>query len=159
MLILQIITKNENKIILLLKNNKEKYPEKISYDTIRNMLDISEVSLFDLLESLQEKEFIKLDTEEKQVYYEDLEKEIKVVEDKSALKKYMLNQTEEEAYEIIQNVITKYEGYAPRYVLEGALLYGQLELTPKRTYNIIVSLENKNLLNKVLRNDGEYYTM
>ena len=156
---MQIITKNENKIILLLKNNKEKYPEKISYDTIRNMLDISEVSLFDLLESLQEKEFIKLDTEEKQVYYEDLEKEIKVVEDKSALKKYMLNQTEEEAYEIIQNVITKYEGYAPRYVLEGALLYGQLELTPKRTYNIIVSLENKNLLNKVLRNDGEYYTM
>lgn len=156
---MQIITKNENKILLLLKNNKDKYPEKISYETIKDMLDISEVILFDCLESLQEKEFIKLDSDEKQVYYDDLDKEIKVVEDKSALKKYMLNKTEEDAYEIIQDVITKYEGYAPRYVLEGALLYGQLELTPKRTYNIIVSLENKKLLNRVLKTDGEYYTM
>jgi len=156
---MQIITKNENKILLLLKNNKDKYPDKISYERIKEMLDISEVILFDCLESLQEKEFIKLDSDEKQVYYDDLDKEIKVVEDKSALKKYMLNKTEEDAYEIIQDVITKYEGYAPRYVLEGALLYGELELTPKRTYNIIVSLENKKLLNRVLKTDGEYYTM
>lgn len=71
----------------------------------------------------------------------------------------MLNKTEEDAYVIIQNVISKYNGYAPRYVLEGALLYGELELSPKRTYNIIVSLENKNLLKKVKRADGEYYTI
>lgn len=137
----------------------DKYPDKISYERIKDMLDLSEVTLFDCLESLQAKQFIKLDQDEKQVYYDDLDVEIKVVEDKSALKKYMLNKTEEDAYEIIQDVITKYEGYAPRYVLEGALLYGQLELTPKRAYNIMVSLENKNLLNKVLKTDGEYYTM
>jgi hypothetical protein len=52
---------------------------------------------------------------------------------------HFLDGRKEDAYEIIQDVITKYDGYAPRYVLEGALLYGQLELTPKRTYNIIVS--------------------
>lgn len=156
---MQVITKNENKILLLIKNNLDKYPEKIPYNKIKDILELSETSLIDLLEALQEKNFIKLDSDAKEVHYIDLYLETKVVEDKSALKSYMLNKTEEDVYVIIQNVISKYNGYAPRYVLEGALLYGELELSPKRTYNIIVSLENKNLLKKVKRADGEYYTI
>ncbi|WP_303222142.1 hypothetical protein [Methanosphaera stadtmanae] len=156
---MQVITKNENKILLLIKNNLDKYPEKIPYNKIKDILELSETSLIDLLEALQEKNFIKLDSDAKEVHYLDLYLETKVVEDKSALKSYMLNKTEEDAYVIIQNVISKYNGYAPRYVLEGALLYGELELSPKRTYNITVSLENKNLLKKVKRADGEYYTI
>ena len=156
---MQIITKKENVILDMLKDIRKDYPESVSYDVIKNRTNISETRLVESLEILQKKEFITLDLDNKIVYYDDLNMEVKVVENKSALKRYMLNKTEEEAYEIIQDVITKYEGYAPRYVLEGALLYGQLELTPKRTYNIIVSLENKNLLKRVVRNDGEYYTM
>ena len=156
---MQVITKNENKILLLIKNNLDNYPEKIPYNKIKDILELSETSLIDLLEALQEKNFIKLDSDAKEVHYIDLYLETKVVEDKSALKSYMLNKTEEDAYVIIQNVISKYNGYAPRYVLEGALLYGELELSPKRTYNITVSLENKNLLKKVKRADGEYYTI
>ena len=156
---MQVITKNENKILLLIKNNLDKYPEKIPYNKIKDILELSETSLIDLLEALQEKNFIKLDSDAKEVHYIDLYLETKVVEDKSALKSYMLNKTEEDAYVIIQNVISKYNGYVPRYVLEGALLYGELELSPKRTYNITVSLENKNLLKKVKRADGEYYTI
>lgn len=156
---MQVITKNENKILLLIKNNLDKYPEKIPYNKIKDILELSETSLIDLLEALQEKNFIKLDSDAKEVHYIDLYLETKVVEDKSALKSYMLNKTEEDAYVIIQNVISKYNGYAPRYVLEGALLYGELELSPKRTYNITISLENKNLLKKVKRADGEYYTI
>lgn len=156
---MQVITKNENKILLLIKNNLDKYPEKIPYNKIKDILELSETSLIDLLEALQEKNFIKLDSDAKEVHYLDLYLETKVVEDKSALKSFMLNKTEEDAYVIIQNVISKYNGYAPRYVLEGALLYGELELSPKRTYNITVSLENKNLLKKVKRADGEYYTI
>ena len=156
---MQVITKNENKILLLIKNNLDKYPEKIPYNKIKDILELSETSLIDLLEALQEKNFIKLDSDAKEVHYIDLYLETKVVEDKSALKSYMLNKTEEDAYVIIQNVISKYNGYAPRYVLEGALLYGELELSPKRTFNITVSLENKNLLKKVKRADGEYYTI
>ena len=156
---MQVITKNENKILLLIKNNLDKYPEKIPYNKIKDILELSETSLIDLLEALQEKNFIKLDSDAKEVHYIDLYLETKVVEDKSALKSYMLNKPEEDAYVIIQNVISKYNGYAPRYVLEGALLYGELELSPKRTYNITVSLENKNLLKKVKRADGEYYTI
>ena len=156
---MQIITKKENKVLALLKDIRKDYPENVSYDVVKDSLDISETRLVESLEILQKKEFIRLDSENNMIYYDDLNMEVKVVENKSALKRYMLNKTEEDAYEIIRDVITKYDGYAPRYVLEGALLYGQLELTPKRTYNIIVSLENKKLLNKVVKTDGEYYTI
>ena len=50
---MQIITKNENKILLLIKNNLTKYPESISYDTIREILDMSETEVVDLLKSLR----------------------------------------------------------------------------------------------------------
>ncbi|MCD7781771.1 MAG: hypothetical protein LUG89_03625 [Methanosphaera sp.] len=156
---MQIITKDENKVLLLIKNNLDKYPESVSYETLREVLDISETRIVDLLESLQKKHFIKLDADTKEVTYENLDEDTKIVEDKSALKNYMLNKTEEDAYVIIQDVISKYEGYAPRYILEGALLYGELELSPKSTYNIIVSLENKQLLRKINQADGEYYTI
>ncbi len=156
---MQIVTNDENKIILFIKNNIDKYPEKVSYDIIREVLDFSETKMVDLLTSLQEKNILQFDQTTKEVTYVDLNAEIEVVGDKSELKEYMLNKTEEDAYAIISEVISKYDEYAPRYILEGALMYGELELSPKRTYNIIVSLENKQLLKRVEKVDGEYYTI
>lgn len=156
---MQIITNDENKIILFIKNNLDKYPEKVSYDTIREVLDFSETKMVDLLESLKQKKIIEYDSSTKDVTYVDLDAEVEIVESQSELKEYMLNKTEEDAYAIINEVISKYDNYAPRYILEGALMYGELELSPKRTYNIIVSLENKQLLKRVEKVDGEYYTI
>ncbi len=156
---MQIITNDENKIILFIKNNLNKYPEKVSYDVIREVLDFSETKMVDLLDSLQEKKIIEYDSSTKEVSYLNLDVEVEIVENQSELKEYMLNKTEEDAYAIINEVISKYDDYAPRYILEGALMYGELELSPKRTYNIIVSLENKQLLKRVEKVDGEYYTI
>ncbi|MEE1117403.1 MAG: hypothetical protein VZR33_04585 [Methanosphaera sp.] len=156
---MQIITNDENKIILFIKNNLDKYPEKVSYDEIRGVLDFSETKMVDLLDSLQQKKIIEYDASTKEVSYVNLDVDLEVVENQSELKKYMLNKTEEDAYAIINEVISKYDNYAPRYILEGALMYGELELSPKRTYNIIVSLENKQLLKRVEKVDGEYYTI
>ncbi len=156
---MQIITNDENKIILFIKNNLDKYPEKVSYDIIREVLDFSETKMVDLLESLKEKKIIEYDSLTKDVTYVNLDAEVEIVENQSELKEYMLNKTEEDAYAIINEVISKYDNYAPRYILEGALMYGELELSPKRTYNIIVSLENKQLLKRVEKVDGEYYTI
>ncbi|WP_461436221.1 hypothetical protein [Methanosphaera sp.] len=156
---MQIITNDENKIILFIKNNLDKYPEKVSYDEIRGVLDFSETKMVDLLDSLQQKKIIEYDASTKDVSYVNLDVDLEVVENQSELKKYMLNKTEEDAYAIINEVISKYDNYAPRYILEGALMYGELELSPKRTYNIIVSLENKQLLKRVEKVDGEYYTI
>lgn len=156
---MQIITNDENKIILFIKNNLDKYPDKVSYDVIREILDFSETKMVDLLDSLQEKKIIEYDSSTKEVNYVNLDVELEIVENQSELKEYMLNKTEEDAYAIINEVISKYDNYAPRYILEGALMYGELELSPKRTYNIIVSLENKQLLKRVEKVDGEYYTI
>ena len=156
---MQIITNDENKIILFIKNNLDKYPEKVSYDEIRGVLDFSETKMVDLLDSLQQKKIIEYDASTKEVSYVNLDVDLEVVENQSELKKYMLNKTEEDDYEIINEIISKYDNYAPRYILEGALMYGELELSPKRTYNIIVSLENKQLLKRVEKVDGEYYTI
>ena len=156
---MQIITNDENKIILFIKNNLDKYTEKVSYDEIRGVLDFSETKMVDLLDSLQQKKIIEYDASTKEVSYVNLDVDLEVVENQSELKKYMLNKTEEDAYAIINEVISKYDNYAPRYILEGALMYGELELSPKRTYNIIVSLENKQLLKRVEKVDGEYYTI
>lgn len=156
---MQIITNDENKIILFIKNNLDQYPDKVSYDVIREVLDFSETKMVDLLESLQEKKIIEYDGSTKEVTYVNLDVELEVVENQSELKQYMLNKTEEDAYAIINEVISKYENYAPKYILEGALMYGELGLSPKKTYNIIVSLENKQLLKRVEKADGEYYTI
>lgn len=156
---MQIITIEENKVLMFLQNNIDKYPDGVSYDVIREVLGFSETRIVDLLISLQKKKILEFDEDTKEVSYVDLEREVKVVENQTELKEYMLNKTEEEAYEIIRDVILNYDNYAPRYILEGALLYGELELTPKRTYNIIVSLENKQLLRRVEKVDGEYYTI
>lgn len=144
---------------MFIRNNLEKYPEEVSYDTVRDVLDYSETKIVDLLSSLQEKKILQFNPDTKKVTYLDLDMEVQIVESKDELKKLLLNQTEEDAYTIITDVIAKYENYAPRYILEGALMYGELELTPKRTYNIIVSLENKQLLKRVEKADGEYYTI
>ena len=144
---------------MFIKNNIDKYPDKVSYDIIREVLDFSETKMVDLLESLQEKKIIEYDSSTKEVTYVNLEVELEVVGDQSELKQYMLNKTEEDAYAIINEVISKYDNYAPKYILEGALMYGELELSPKKTYNIIVSLENKQLLKRVEKVDGEYYTI
>ena len=156
---MQILTNDENKVLLFIKNNIEKYPESVSYDVIRDVLNFSETRMVDLLISLEKKNIIQFDDSTKDVTYLNLDCEVEVVENQTEYKQYMLNKTEEEAYEIIREVILNYDNYAPRYVLEGALLYGELELTPKRTYNIIVSLENKQLLRRIEKFDGEYYTI
>lgn len=156
---MQILTIDENKVLLFIKNNIEKYPESVSYDVIRDVLNFSETRMVDLLISLEKKNIIQFDDSTKDVTYLNIDCEVEVVENQTEYKQYMLNKTEEEAYEIIREVILNYDNYAPRYVLEGALLYGELELTPKRTYNIIVSLENKQLLRRIEKFDGEYYTI
>ena len=80
---MQIITNDENKIILFIKNNIDKYPEKVSYDIIREVLDYSETKMVDLLNSLKEKEIIDYDNSTKDVTYVNLDMEVEVVENKS----------------------------------------------------------------------------
>jgi len=58
--------------------------------------------------------------------------------------------------EIIENLVDD-SGNLSRTLLEGNLLYGELELSSIRMYNLITSLEYKGILKKFKLTDGEYY--
>lgn len=67
-----------------------------------------------------------------------------------------LSETAQQSLEIIGKVVDD-SGNISRTLLEGTLLYGELELTSIRMYNLITSLENKGILRKIQLVDGEYY--
>ncbi len=66
------------------------------------------------------------------------------------------SEKELESMELIEKLVDE-SGKISRTLLEGNLLYGEMELTDIRMYNLITSLENKGVLRKFTLNDGEYY--
>ncbi|MCE7698782.1 MAG: hypothetical protein K8E24_008100 [Methanobacterium paludis] len=65
---------------------------------------------------------------------------------------------EEKAFEIIKELAGESK-LVSRYFLEGNMLYGDLKLSTQKTYKLIISLENKGLIKRVQRSDGEYYSL
>jgi hypothetical protein len=70
--------------------------------------------------------------------------------------KDQLSDSELKSLEIIEK-LTDDSGNISRTILEGNLLYGELELSSIKLYNMITSLENKGILKKIKLTDGEYY--
>jgi hypothetical protein len=66
------------------------------------------------------------------------------------------SEKELQSMEIIEKLVDE-SGKISRTLLEGNLLYGEMELTDIRMYNLITSLENKGVLRKFTLTDGEYY--
>jgi len=66
------------------------------------------------------------------------------------------SEVELKSLEIIENLVDD-SGNLSRTLLEGNLLYGELELSSIRMYNLITSLEYKGILKKFKLTDGEYY--
>jgi hypothetical protein len=66
------------------------------------------------------------------------------------------SEKELQSMEIIEKLVDE-SGKISRTLLEGNLLYGEMELTDIRMYNLITSLENKGVLKKFTLTDGEYY--
>lgn len=70
--------------------------------------------------------------------------------------KDQLSEVEQQSLDIIAKLVDD-SGNISRTLLEGTLLYGELELSNIRMYNLITSLENKGILKKINLTDGEYY--
>jgi len=87
--------------------------------------------------------------EEKGAKGEEESKETDELEDR-------FSEKELESMELIEKLVDE-SGKISRTLLEGNLLYGEMELTDIRMYNLITSLENKGVLRKFTLNDGEYY--
>jgi hypothetical protein len=66
------------------------------------------------------------------------------------------SEAELESFEIIKKLLDD-SGNISRTILEGNLLYGEMELSSIAMYNLITSLEYKGVLKKIKLIDGEYY--
>ena len=149
------ITRKENTVLNQIKYFQNEYKNGVPYRILKLDLDLSEMDLKDILKTLDRKSIVT---------YQDgtvtlLEKGIiNVLESKEDVKKEELNQTEEKAFKIIQEVAGESE-HISKSILEGQMLYGELKLSSLKTYNLIIALENKGLIKKIQLADGEYYSL
>ncbi len=150
------ITKKEEIVFNQIKIFNLEYEEGIPENLIKIELEIYEHDLKEILIELDKKELIKYKNNKIQLINSD--KGIKSVDSKKDVLKAELDEKEQHSFEIIKNLVDK-NRIVPRYILEGTLLYGNLKLSNFRMYHIILSLENKNIIKKIEKTDGEYYLL
>ncbi|MBU4535347.1 MAG: hypothetical protein KKF16_05920 [Euryarchaeota archaeon] len=149
------ITKKEKSVFNQLKYLQMDYTGGLSENILKMDLDLSEHEIKEVLDNLEKKGLVSRGDEGK-IKANYLDDEIEVVDTQKDVKTAELNQLELEALEIIRKIANP-QGIISRYILEGNLLYGPLKVSNFRMYHIIISLENKKILRKLKKDDGEYY--
>ena len=163
---------NETIITERIKYFQIEYPDGVPLNILKLELDLSVEELQKNLLSLEEQGILFIENEEyvKLVESSDgdtMELNDTIIEENSSSKitdepeiknaiTYDLTEKEMKALEIIKG-ITDESGHISRYMLEGSLLYGELKLSTLGVYNLIMSLENKGIIKKVIIKDSEYY--
>ena len=150
------ITKKEEVVLNQIKIFIKEYSDGIPIELIRKEVDFHEYDLIQILNTLSDKDLIQFDNDV--VLLTDSEKEINAVNSKKDVEAIELNLKEKESYNLIKELVAD-NNLVSRYILEGNLLYGDLKLSNFRMYHIILSLENKGLLKRIEKEDGEYYLL
>lgn len=150
------ITKKENLILNQIKYLQAEYNDGLPYNILKLDSDLSETDLKDLLNNLEAKGLIsKHDNYIKTV---NVVSEINVVESNAEVRQEELNKEEMLARELMKELADE-NGFISRHILEGNLLYGDLKLSNLGMYHLIIKLENKGLIRKIQKEDGEYYSI
>lgn len=150
------ITKKEEVVLNQIKIFIKEYSDGIPIELIRKEVDFHEYDLIQILNTLSDKDLIQFNNDV--VLLTDSEKEINAVNSKKDVEAIELNLKEKESYNLIKELVDD-NNLVSRYILEGNLLYGDLKLSNFRMYHIILSLENKGLLKRIEKEDGEYYLL
>ena len=150
------ITKNEEVVLNQIKIFSIEYPEGVPVSVLRKDLGFHEYDLVEILEELSAKDLVIF--KDNKASLSEHEKEINTVNSKKDLEELELNMKEKEAYNLIKQLVDE-RNLISKYTLEGHLLYGDLKLTNFRMYHIILSLQNKELLKSINKDDGEYYLL
>lgn len=145
------ITKDEENVLNQIKSYSD---EKVDVSLLKDDLGIYEHDLNDSLKSLESKGLVFYDGSTVQL--KDIDAKINAVDSKEEVLNAELNQKEKTSFEIIKSLMDK-DGFVSRYEIEGNLLYGDLKLSDFRMYHILLSLENKGLIEPVSRKNGDYY--
>ena len=150
------ITKNEEVVLNQINIFSIEYPEGIPVGVLRKDLGFHEYDLVEIIKELEDKDLVIFN--DNKVSLSEYEKEINTVNSKKDLEELELNIKEKESYELTQNLVDD-KNLISKYTLEGHLLYGDLKLSNFRMYHIILSLQNKDLLKPITKDDGEYYLL
>ncbi|MGB9937150.1 MAG: hypothetical protein ACPK7O_05470 [Methanobacterium sp.] len=149
------ITKKENIVLNQIKYYQSEYSGGVPYNILKLDSNLSETDFRDILNNLEDKGIIsKSDDYIKTVQFE---KKLNIVDSKAEVLREDLNQTEIKAFQLIKDKAEN--GLISRYILEGNLLYGNLKLSNIQMYHLIIELENKGLIKKIQKKDGEYYSV
>jgi sugar-specific transcriptional regulator TrmB len=148
------ITKKEKVVLNQINYLQMEYTGGISDNMLKMDLDLTEHQYKEVLEDLERKNLIsRIDGKIKAL---DNIKKISVVDTRKEVRTAELDQIELEALKIIRS-LSDDDQLVSRYILEGNLLYGDLKVSNFRMYHILISLENKGIIKKIDKNDGEYY--
>ena len=150
------ITKNEEVVLNQIKIFSIEYPEGVPVSVLRKDLGFHEYDLVEILEELSAKDLVIF--KDNKASLSEHEKEINTVNSKKDLEELELNMKEKEAYNLIKQLVDE-KNLISKYTLEGHLLYDDLKLTNFMMYHIILSLQNKELLKSINKDDGEYYLL
>jgi len=150
------------------------YPDGVPLNILKLDLDLSVEELQKNLLSLEEQGVLFIENEEYvklvDIASEDATDELEIISTESTTVEiafepevpkantYDLTENEIKALEIIKD-LTDESGHIPRYIMEGSLLYGDLKLSTLGVYNLIMSLENKEIIKKVQLHENEYYVI
>lgn len=148
------ITKQEQLVLDEIKYFKQEYPNGISESIIKSELNITEHEFKDIINDLTRKKLINF--KNNKITLIDTNKKINVVKSRNEAKTAELNQMEKYALDILNEMCDE-DFTVSKYMAEGTLLYGELKLSNFRMYHILVSLQNKEILKKIEKEDGEYY--
>ncbi|MDZ4171952.1 MAG: hypothetical protein U1C19_07270 [Methanobacteriaceae archaeon] len=148
------ITKKEKVVLNQINYLQMEYTNGISDNMLKMDIDLTEHQYKEVLEDLERKNLIsRIDGKIKAL--ENIKK-ISVVDTRKEVRTAELDQIELEALKIIRS-LTGDDQLVSRYILEGNLLYGNLKVSNFRMYHILISLENKEIIKKIHKKDGEYY--
>lgn len=161
------LTHLQKRVLNGIKFFQTEYPNGVPYNILKIDMDLPEEDIDPVLVFLEKEDYIsrqdgilliKKEHEIDQKVEEDVNVGDRVEKsDNGDLEvKNQLSDTEQQSLEIIRKLVDD-EGYLSRTLLEGNLLYGELMLSSIRMYNLITSLENKQILKKIQLSDGEYY--
>lgn len=150
------ITKKEEVVLNQVEIFNPEYPDGVSIKFLKDELGFHEYDLVQILNTLSEKNLIEFNGSSVKLTISD--KEINAVKSKKDVEKIELNIKEKESYNLIKKLVDD-KNLVSKYTLEGHLLYGDLKLSNFKMYHIILSLENKNLLKPIKKEDGDYYLL
>ncbi|MGZ4857073.1 MAG: hypothetical protein ACXVZU_01765 [Methanobacteriaceae archaeon] len=151
----------EKLIISSLKYLQAEYRDGVPFNILKLDLGLSDDDFKEILLNLKDQGLVSIADEQIKIVEKVSEGDSKVedYEDAELIKKEVdLSEKESKAWDLI-NKLADESGRTSRHLLEGNLLYGELKLSTLGVYNLITSLENKELLKKIQLTDGEYYSI